>query len=508
MTLSRARQASFTGGSAIQRAGGVSAQRLEGEIEHLIDVRLFRSQSALSSSPSAPNRRPSFTSGSPASSSPIFRASSFLSSQGVPISTGTGPSPSPVSHLNRLSSSPSGLGFAAASRVAGVQSSFGSRSPLAPEGVGARPILGHSPSSSTAATAGAGIGRHASAGSYSRSVGRSSSSLSGNWGGRADAPEARRFASETSAEEAAEIEAFMAELDGRPSLRPPSRSRSSTGAGGGVGLGASVLSRKEEVTEQMRVLRGSVLGVEGLPGGGGGGGPFGGGSRASPSPPTHLGSSPRLLSLRKQGSALSIREEAEGPGSEASTAVPGAGMGMGRRVSSGIGAEASRPGSGAGFAPYVAGGRARTPSNMPLGSSDPVSLGSSPGPLAMGVPNARTRHFDVPPADSPRPTLLNTGSTNSLDQSQSHSAVDAAHEIDEAVGRLELGDSVMEDQILAVNPALVPLPEERGRGMGGGGGWSVPGSRERTPGSGGGGEFPFARGAKMGGWGNGMEFDG
>ena len=305
---------------------------------------------------------------------------------------------------------------------------------------------------------------------------------------------------EASAEEAAEIEAFMAELDGRPSLRPPSRGRSVSG-----GMAGSILSRKEEVTEEMRRLRGSVLGVEGLPPGAGG--PFGSGagSRASPSPPTHLGSSPRLMSLRRQGSALSIREEAEGGvGSEASTAVPAA-----RRGSSHAAEPASRPSSVAGFAPYAPSTRARTPSNMPAGPSVPALLGSSPLPL--GIPNARMRQFEVPPADSPRPALLSTaGSVTSLEQSGVGPA-----ELEEAVGRLELGDSEVHDQLLepmqgggAVNPALVPLPEDRGRGASGG--WSGPGSREQTPGSGrargGGGELPFARGARAGAWG--MEFDG
>lgn len=424
VTLSRARNASSSG--AIQRA----------------------STSALSSSPSSVPRRPSLQGGSPASSSPIFGQGSFSSAPGMPMAPPA--SSGPTSNLHRMSASPSGLGFVAASRVAGA-SSFGSRSPLAGD-VGPRPILGHSPASSTGATAGPGLGRHVSGGSYSRSFGRASSSLGtggGNWGGR-ELPDPKRFLSETSEAEAAEIAAFLGDIDARPGLSTS-------------GLATSRISR-QQASETMNALRGSVYGSAGEPG-------SGGGSRASPSPPAYLGNSPRLSSLRHQGSQLSIREEPE-------TAQPEEGS-------------SSRPASGFGFAPYQP-ARARTPLT---GSASGTAVGS-PLPVGIGHANARARGFDpsVDATDSPDPRSLAASVTPS---SLAHSAVDVdpAQEVDEAVGRLELGDSV--------DPTQVPLPEDdRGRGHFP----SRPGSRERTPGQLGQGEFPFALGARAGSWG--MEFDG
>lgn len=131
VSLSRARGASYTGAGGIQRAS-----------------------SGLSSSPSGGagplhNRRPSFTSGS---SSPIFRAGSYMSPGGGGATLSSSPS-GPTSNINRTNSSSLGLGFARQQQQPGaVQAgpsglSVGRGSPLA--GVGAALAAGQAPFPST-----------------------------------------------------------------------------------------------------------------------------------------------------------------------------------------------------------------------------------------------------------------------------------------------------------------------------------------------------------------------
>lgn len=310
-------------------------------------------------------------SSSPSSGSPIFRPGSYLSSPstggGIPGGGAGGPFPgssspsfgappsrqqsnyfqqpsnstSQLTFGNRISplspptipSGPSNLGATAPSRP--IPLPAGGSSPAA----GGVPIRGYSYTS----TGGAGSG------SWSRSYGRGSSGSGGGGesyggiepphmsrrtssrlsfgantgttgGGSSSIPrstgsreEEKRFVNEgRTPQDAGDINDFLKMLDEKPDLGGV------MGGGsrllGGSGIQGSTVLRKKDVDEQLKSLRGSVLGF------GMGGGSAGGAS--SPSPPmpafaiqTASGTaSPRggfggISNLRRQTSRLSIEEE-------------------------------------------------------------------------------------------------------------------------------------------------------------------------------------------------------
>ncbi|GAA6024582.1 hypothetical protein JCM11491_000287 [Sporobolomyces phaffii] len=311
-------------------------------------------------------------SGSPSSGSPIFRPGSYLSnpsgaafpssssspSFGPPSrqqpqsSVPTAASSSQLTFGNRVSplsppaipSGPSNLGATAPSRPLPLPSS--SSSPVAGWS-GGIPIRGYS-YSSTGGGGGGGGGVVASSGSWSRSYGRGSSD-SGGAGGGMDAPglsrrtssrlsfgagaggptpgpgpggskssiaprdDERRFVHEgTAPPDAREIDDFLKLLDETPDLGGLASSR--LGGGASAAVASTTVLRKRDVDEQLKALRGSVLGFGPSSTGGGGGRP------SSPSPPypafalstassgggVGVGG---ISNLRRQTSRLSIEEE-------------------------------------------------------------------------------------------------------------------------------------------------------------------------------------------------------
>ncbi|GAA5912327.1 hypothetical protein JCM5296_006835 [Sporobolomyces johnsonii] len=323
ISLSRARggAASYTG-SGIQRASASPSS-----------TTIARRTSLTSATPLA-------VSGSPSSGgSPIFRPGSYALA--APATSASSASFAPPSRQPSTGLPPNATHAS--------QLSFGARtSPLAPpvqagpSNLGAtapRPIPVPSSSTRPYSYASGGTG----SGSFSRSYGRGSSGSGGGGGigdwagpesltrrassrlsfGAATGPgslgrsarlveEQRSFVGEVKPpEDAEDINSFLRMIDSKPDLRGGlDASRSAMGGGGA----ASVL-RKKDVDEQLKALKGSVLGFTGL--------------GASPSPPAGMGmfvaptgaggSSPRtagvgggvsgISSLRRQTSRLSIEEE-------------------------------------------------------------------------------------------------------------------------------------------------------------------------------------------------------
>ncbi|SCV72029.1 BQ2448_4723 [Microbotryum intermedium] len=349
ISLSRTRGASYS--SQIQHAtsGGTAAQQIQG---------------------SSSFRRPSFTTSnsSPVSSSPIFRASSYLSSPPLPQhALSSSPSTGPTSNIHRLggqssTTTPSslGLGFARQQQYfqqpqeVGFASNSGAGSSTGTVTTGATPMnmVARSPLSGATQTAPRPIPSPSSAiamprysssgGSYSRSYGRGSSgpgsygSLTGGamtvdqWGERrsslsaaspaqgrtpfgASEPDPKKFL-ETAEDDSDDINAFLGMIDTRPELLKASMigSKSLTSGSGGPSTGnGGELSTRSQVDEQLRALRGSVyvnLGAVGASP------PFGVGSAS-----TGLGLSTSggasgnrtssMSSLRRQTSRQPIEEE-------------------------------------------------------------------------------------------------------------------------------------------------------------------------------------------------------
>ncbi|GAA5935676.1 hypothetical protein JCM1841_004940 [Sporobolomyces salmonicolor] len=323
ISLSRARggAASYTG-SGIQRAS------------------VSPSYTTIARRTSLTSVAPLAVSGSPSSGgSPIFRPGSYAPA--VPATSAWAGSFAPPSRQPSTGLPPNATHSS--------QLSFGARtSPLAPpvqagpSNLGAtapRPIPAPSPSARPYSYASGGTG----SGSFSRSYGRGSSGSGGGGGiGEWAGPESltRRASSRLSfgaatgtgslgrsgrlveeqrsfvgemkpPEDADDINSFLRMIDSKPDLRGGlDASRSAPGGGG-----AASMLRKQDVDEQLKALRGSVLGFTGL--------------GASPSPPAGMGmfvapagpggSSPRtagvgggvsgISSLRRKTSRLSIEEE-------------------------------------------------------------------------------------------------------------------------------------------------------------------------------------------------------
>ncbi|KAK4704832.1 autophagy-related protein 13, partial [Phenoliferia sp. Uapishka_3] len=323
VSLSRARGTSYFGG--IQRVGLPPKGKLTGEPK-LMSATFITLQTPLSSSPSSqPIRRPSLTSISGSSGSPIFRPGSYLSSPPLSSSPLTGP----TSNINRVSSSPRSI-TQSSGVVSGTSTAIGSRSPLgapSPQSTPTppRPILGAAVSGSS----GSQPMRPYSSGSYSRSYGRGSSggSISGGeasatWGGRGgssrlsfegrygsigrtttvihhtdgagavDSGEQKRFL-ETAEDDSDDINSFLGLIDTRPELV-----KSATAA-----TAASAILSKTQADETLRRLMASVQ-LANTPNEGVGGGIV------------------RASSLRHQSSRHSIQEEESASGSHIERVEP------------------------------------------------------------------------------------------------------------------------------------------------------------------------------------------
>ncbi|SGY93397.1 BQ5605_C037g11588 [Microbotryum silenes-dioicae] len=350
ISLSRTRGASYS--SQIQRAtnGGTAAQQIQG---------------------SSSLRRPSFTTSnsSPVSSSPIFRASSYLSSPPLPQhALSSSPSTGPTSNIHRSggqssTNTPSslGLGFARQQQyyqqevgfVPAPSSGAGASSGTVTTGSTPMNMVARSPLSGATQTAPRPIPSPSSAiampryssggGSYSRSYGRGSSgpgsygSLTGGaltgdqWGERrspltatgqaqartpfgASEPDPKKFL-ETAEDDSDDINAFLGMIDSRPELLKASMIASKASPSGSGGPGADnggELSTRSQVDEQLRALRGSVyvnLGAVGAspPLGGGSAASAGLGLSTSGGPGGNRTSS--MSSSRRQTSRQAIEEE-------------------------------------------------------------------------------------------------------------------------------------------------------------------------------------------------------
>lgn len=339
VSLERARIAGLNIGSSVQRASVRPPS-----------FRLLNSADLISSQPAQGIRRQSFTSGSPSSSSPIFRAGSYLGSPQISTS-------GPTSNIHRSSSSPSSYPYGGepssslrtsslpyqqplpqTQQPTGQSSlSFTSRSPLSPPvqqsnlasgaprpslypsssspGSGSSPqampimrqysssFAGGSRPSSRSFGQGSSLGSQ-SGGDGSPNIVSGSESLGRKVGrltfdGRASSftriqqsAEESTMERRTAAEDSEEINEFLGMIDSRPDLL---RGGSSTsGVGGGVeGGGGSMILSKIQAEEELKRF-GSVYG----------------------SSPSNLDlndgsgmSGGRRSSLRRRPSKLSIEEE-------------------------------------------------------------------------------------------------------------------------------------------------------------------------------------------------------
>ena len=398
VSLSRARRASYSGG--IQR-NIVRLFLLPADVSDTFPQ-------PLSSSPSSQPTRPSFASGSPSSSSPIFRASSYISASPQPSS-------GPTSNINSLPSSRPSMPSAI---------SFGTRSPLAPPLPNVASGIASAAPRPVPSPSGSQPLRPYSSGSYSRSYGRASSGgsisggeASGNWagpeslgrrGGRlsfdgrqrptfttlaegvATSDERRVFLPQA-ADDSEDINSFLGMIDSRPELQRTEA------------MGASMIVSKSQADQTLKKLAGSVYAPQG-------------GS------PTEY--SPRTASTLLRGpSRLSIEEESPMRRSSSEPDPPSTSR-FPRRAST-LGDPPSPP-------PYF----------IPLPSSPASNPLSFPRYIPRN-PATITTGFDLSHSALPSATAsvasLSGGEGSATEPSGSYGE-------EEAVGELELGDEEGEER--------------------------------------------------------------
>lgn len=285
---------------------------------------------------------------SPSSSSPIFRASSYTNPS--PLLLGTSPSGGPPRIQRAASSStsvpaagPSSIGLGFARRQQSISGDASTPPPTSLLSQGAPPSAPRPIPTPTSGTSPSSMpishSRPQYYGSYSRSslsggsgsVSRSGGQEPASWGtAAANAPssslpyyrgslgrigsygrvehqavsstppvveerDTKRFLDDR-IDDSSDINDFLGLIDSRPDLRGAAAASSTSAASStAAGLGASMLTSKAQVEEQLKALRGSVYGSSSaLPGSG----PF---SRTSATATT--------TGLRRQASRLSIEEE-------------------------------------------------------------------------------------------------------------------------------------------------------------------------------------------------------